>query len=1129
MRALFLAALMVFSVFGGTIALAGTAAAGNVTAGNFGSGLPDGPTDNTVESTTAPGRTVEVGDVSFGTSGAVNNVTVDVGGNISVASVDSVRVTARNETDGVVVDQASASYDTHGTLVELGAPANNTTESRVDNVVVTAKLSGSAADNENMDANLTFAVNPTATYDTQATQTVVVSDTFVRAAVSSTQDPTYEDAEVQFVNVDTGTIVATATTDSSGLTPSVQVGPGQNYTAVVNETGFFQASSNTREVLEGDTEELDVTLTPRGIPKDINVIAAEPASEQAPADGTSEIAYYVQVTGQFGDNQNQPLNSFQVNADEVNDDVSVDINGTSASADPAATDVTREVTLPNGTSVNGTVVFTITDNEVEQANVSYTVDVNQSIVDFAQPTFGVLAGEGTIQGQVVAEDTTSGLEDARVHAVTYSRFIRNEIDIDGYDIGGGDTDYFRVVNATTGDVVDADDYRVAQSADYSDHGIGKVEFLNQSDKGVGSGFFVKDLDASDADNVTDLYIVPLEPGDYEVQVSETAPNATREASPASQGTEFFTYEAGPFTATENLTYANAEEQSNPYDEGGPVLADMTDEDGDYVLSKLYTEYQNGEQYVVVGEKVGYSTDFIDVFVTERGANFGYGYYGTFEEDGDDENLNLKPRDVTPTVNVTNVGFKRSLDAEIQPFANQTDAFEQTIIRDGSYVDVVNVTTTAEETDEPVDATVTLEVEDDFDFNGDDDGTTANGTNLAGEWQDNVISGEVVSVDNQNDTITITTGADGYAQVWYQADRSVETYGDIEVDGFIRATALSNLQEPDTTDKRFVGITQYGSISGIVTDADNNGIGGVEVYPTSFSLAGYVGSERVELTPLSTPNPDQYRITVYNASNGVVESHVVNRSEIDTEGTGYYFSDFSTSVRTQYGLIQPDTQGFTLVTETRADGTYTLPRVPAKGTSAQFSNLYNMRGVSDLGNDGQAQAFPGVGSTDDANIVIPEAAPGQAVLSNLQPDGATVTAGTTINPSVTVENTGSEPITRTVEFGLDLNENGELDASEVLDSEDVTVAAAGSEQVTFTVDTTGVQAGTYTHIASTQDSSETATITIESGDGQTGVIDQYDADDSGTIDDQELLDALADYPETLSDQDLLQLLSVYESN
>lgn len=53
---------------------------------------------------------------------------------------------------------------------------------------------------------------------------------------------------------------------------------------------------------------------------------------------------------------------------------------------------------------------------------------------------------------------------------------------------------------------------------------------------------------------------------------------------------------------------------------------------------------------------------------------------------------------------------------------------------------------------------------------------------------------------------------------------------------------------------------------------------------------------------------------------------------------------------------------------------------------------------------------------------------------------------------------------------------------------------------------------------------TATITVR----QQGVVASYDMDENGTIDDAELLNALADYGESVSEGDLLELLSKYEA-
>jgi len=1152
--------------------------------------LPTGSTDNTDFSNTAPGLTVQVGNISFDQAGNVNNVTVDAGDNIPATSISSVTVKAQNQSQDQTVDSASASYD-GPTTVELGQPANNS--ENVDRVIVEAKLSSGASAGERIDAILTFAVNPTGTIDTDGTQTVTDTDTFVRAAVSTTQNPNYEGADVQFVNVDTGTVVAERTTNANGLTPSVQVGPDQNYTAIVNETGFFTASSNTRLIAEGDTEELDVTLTPRGIPRNIEVIAAEPSSGQAPADGSSEIAYYVQVTGEFGANEDVPLNNLDVESGVV--------TGTSLTLTPAV-NTTEEVTLPNGTTVNGTTVFTVSSDEVQQANISFTTAANQSIKTFAQPEFGVLAGEGTIQGQVVAEDTTEGLSDARVHAVDFDRFVQNER-LATPNIGGGDTDYFRVVNSTTGEVVDVDNYRVV-IGDIQDQAVGEVEFLNESDRGVGSGFFVKDRDATDTDNSTLIIVVPLETGDYSLEVSETAPESSREASPASQGTESFTESANFAPTTQNLTYENAEAQSSPYDQGGPVLTDMTDEDGDYVLSKLFTDFQQGGQYVVIAQKTGYSTDFVDVNVTESGAD--YIIYDTvnnenFEAGGADENLNLKPRQVTPEVNLTNVGYANGVeDGELvgfQEFDNQSDAFPQQIIRDGEYTDVFNVTTTGKETDTPVNATVEIELEDDYDINGDDDSLSANETNFVPEWV-TVAGGSVVSTDVQNDTITITTGADGQAQVWLTADSDDEDLSrqnaldlanaepeivddlptnplvneEATIPPYLKATAVQNPSEPDITYKNVEAPDRFkqASLSGILTDDNDVRVNNTVVYAANFrynidTLFG--GTNLAAADTIVFITPDDAANSTTGLPNGPVsaedvddpsdEFHVVQyrwdgiNSQILTpnnppasrigsefnvtrsELTNYTF-DASVSDGQGFPLIDGQGTEFKLVERNDAsDSEYTLRPVPAVGAATgSDTTAYTVRGVGlDLPDDKQvANASDTVkpGFTGTANLAFGLALNESLAVSNLQAP-STAQAGDTITVSADITNNGNVDLTsESVEFRL----GGQTVATQQidLDTEETT-------SVSFQINTTGVAPGTYMHGVFAGGASQTAEITIEES-SNSSVVDVYDGDGDGAINQTELLGALADYdgdatnstPEdgVVSNTELLELLAEYDA-
>ena len=99
-----------------------------------------------------------------------------------------------------------------------------------------------------------------------------------------------------------------------------------------------------------------------------------------------------------------------------------------------------------------------------------------------------------------------------------------------------------------------------------------------------------------------------------------------------------------------------------------------------------------------------------------------------------------------------------------------------------------------------------------------------------------------------------------------------------------------------------------------------------------------------------------------------------------------------------------------------------------------------------------------------------------VVSDLQPQEATATAGDSVTVSATIENTGNAEATQSVALTLD---------GEELDSQDVTLEAGGSTTVEFTADTSGLDAGDYEHGIATEDDEQTGTLTIEAADGGDG--------------------------------------------
>jgi hypothetical protein len=135
---------------------------------------------------------------------------------------------------------------------------------------------------------------------------------------------------------------------------------------------------------------------------------------------------------------------------------------------------------------------------------------------------------------------------------------------------------------------------------------------------------------------------------------------------------------------------------------------------------------------------------------------------------------------------------------------------------------------------------------------------------------------------------------------------------------------------------------------------------------------------------------------------------------------------------------------------------------------------------------------GATATATQTVSVTEAPdPASFQVSNLTAP-STATQGEPIEVTATVENTGTEEGTQTVDFEFD---------GGVLADQSVTLAGGASEEVSFDVDTTGVAAGTYTHGVSTDDDSETAQITIEEsstpgeGDGDLSTTVELVGDDA----------------------------------
>ena len=113
------------------------------------------------------------------------------------------------------------------------------------------------------------------------------------------------------------------------------------------------------------------------------------------------------------------------------------------------------------------------------------------------------------------------------------------------------------------------------------------------------------------------------------------------------------------------------------------------------------------------------------------------------------------------------------------------------------------------------------------------------------------------------------------------------------------------------------------------------------------------------------------------------------------------------------------------------------------------------------------------STEDAStsgsLTVQEPpAPAVFEIISVSPEEATATQGDTVTVSATVQNTGDQEATGTVN----------LDIDGISDSSDLTLAGGETGSVSFDVDTSGVDAGDYTHTVSTEDDEFSGSLTIE---------------------------------------------------
>jgi len=721
------------------------------------------------------------------------------------------------------------------------------------------------------------------------------------------------------------------------------------------DTQGFEDFSPKSKVVEADTtENFEITLVELVVPQEIQAV---PSSSSAIADGQDTIKFTVTV---IGDND-EPLPDADVDVSQNGEPGTVFIDGNATSS---FTDTTNE---------NGTFMFDVTSNVSQSVEFTFTDPTGEAPPEDVPVNF-VLSGEGTVSGTVFDVDRSDSgvsdraLEDARIWAVQKDTFLQNSINVSA-PANASETYFYRVRDNETGRILDVtQDYRIDNNGTNVNLSISDIRELNTTDASEGSGFAVRANDA----NASDAFATPLEPGVYDIERSETAPNEEDgrfgdESNPEENFTTTKTVEVST-----DLTFEAAQERSA---RSGQQLNDTTDAQGDYVLDRLFTDFQAGVDYTIAANKPGYEIDFIDPLVTEEGALF---------EPGEDENFELRQTEIeADSVDVTQVGTHPPLDETggtpntslIEPFEDQTDATFQDVPRDGT-VDVIQVDTGVGQPDgsvEPLGAEVTVSFADTV--GGDADFLDT--VNLDTD-DDNTL------VSSGNETITIDTGDDGTATVLFEATRG----GTVRTQ---KIAELADLADSDTSNVTFrrVDELESASISGFVSDSEDTPLPGSPVWASTFTVQdpGTVAPndepERIRISPDTSATPgtqafadavdedsDEFNVELqdFNTTSGEFET-LNSDTATAAELREYEFDAFpSISAQDTFKLFQFASDG---------DATYSLEPTPALGSTGPVDpdTDYRIRSVRVEGNNvgvvsNDALVTIQPATTGTANVVIP---------------------------------------------------------------------------------------------------------------------------------------------------------------
>ncbi len=372
--------------------------------------LPAGETDQTPTVDFAAGSTATVANVSYGTAGDVENVTVDLAGgtdgDVPVSAVD--RVTVVLAAGGEPVTFESVSYDAHGTTVPVAA-------GDIDRVTVYAHTNESAPAGAEVDALLTLSNgSATQTLDTAGVQTVTGDTGFATGRVSDQDN----------LNVANATVVATRdgvtrrTTTAEDGTYVLELAPGDYDLRVEKRYYSAERREGVTVVANRTTTKNVVATREEGVVR----VVVTPENATARADGTDAAVFTVTAL----DALDRPVEGVTVEASEP-------FPAFDATPAQATTNASGQATVRVTSRYATTTSFALFTFEGEDdtdprpagiATVTFVGEVDPAIERLAGPD-RVTAG-----GPVTVNATLHNLGEV---PVTDDAVLRLDADGDGFD------------------------------------------------------------------------------------------------------------------------------------------------------------------------------------------------------------------------------------------------------------------------------------------------------------------------------------------------------------------------------------------------------------------------------------------------------------------------------------------------------------------------------------------------------------------------------------------------------------------------------------------------------------------------------------------------------------------------